>query len=120
MLQLYRRLGEDQRRTVLAFMEFLEGRGQPEPGPSARCVEPETLPRPSQESVIKAIKRLRATYPMLDQSKLLDETSRHVTEHLLHGKAATEVIDALELLFLSHYEIYRKAFDDGSPHDSGR
>jgi hypothetical protein len=56
---------------------------------------------------VKAIKRLMATYPMLDRDKLLHETSGHMTRHVIHGKPAAEVIDELEAMFAQHYERHR-------------
>lgn len=65
---------------------------------------PVDLPRPEEESVVKAIKRLSATYPMLDKQKLLDKTSVHMTKHIVHGLKASDVIDELEQLFRDQYE----------------
>ena len=63
------------------------------------------IARPEQESVIKAIKRLNATYPMLERNKLLHETSNQMTRHVIHGVPALQVIDELEVMFLRHYEL---------------
>lgn len=56
--------------------------------------------------MIKAIKRLRETYPMIDRAKLLNETSALMNQHLIHGRAATEIIDELEALFRRHYRLH--------------
>lgn len=104
MLRSFRTLSQEQQKTVAAFVEFLSSNTN-----NSCAAEPErpvALPRPDQESVVKAIKRLRATYPMLDQNKLFHETSQHMTEHLLHGKPATEVINELEIMFSHHYQRY--------------
>ncbi|MFN3397262.1 MAG: hypothetical protein ACK4ZS_01865 [Sulfurimicrobium sp.] len=103
-LHLFRALSDEQQQTVSAFMEFLSARGTLSPPPQA--AQPVNLPRPEKESVIKAIKRLRATYPMLDQNKLFHETSGHMTAHLMHGKPAAEAIDELEAMFARHYQRY--------------
>lgn len=105
LLRLFRALDEEQRRTVLSFAEFLAARRQSVS--AAPLAESEPIPRPEQESVAKAIKRLTATYPMLERSKLLHETSACMARHIMHGKPAAEVIDELELVFLQHYERYR-------------
>ena len=104
VLQLFRALSDEQQHTVSAFMEFLSSRGTH--SPAVKPAQPVVLPRPEQESVIKAIKRLRATYPMLDQNKLFNETSEHMTGHLMHGKSAAEVINELEAMFARHYQRY--------------
>ena len=54
--------------------------------------------------MVVAIKRLRATYPMLDPAKLLNETHDLMTQHVMQGRKAAEVIDELEVLFRRYYE----------------
>lgn len=66
--------------------------------------EPLDIPRPGEETVVRAIKRLRETYPMLDAAKLLNETSGLMSQHVVQGRNAVEVIDELEILFRTHYE----------------
>ena len=102
LLRLFGMLSTEQQDTVLAFIEFLAARN---PAPqSAVSQTPLPIPRPTEESVVKAIKRLRQTYPMLNPDKLLHETSGLMMKHVMHGKPATEVIDELENLFARHYE----------------
>ena len=79
---------------------------QGENSPENKRLVPDIIPRPDKESVVKAIKRLRATYHMLDQNRLFNETSQHMTSHLLHGKPAAEIIDELEAMFARHYQHY--------------
>ena len=67
-------------------------------------MQPQPIPRPESETVVGAIKRLSATFPMLDRAKLLNETSVLVTQHVMRGRDATEVIEELEVLFRRHYE----------------
>lgn len=62
------------------------------------------IPRPEEESVVAAIKRLSESYHMLERSALLTETSSLMTAHVMHGRTADEVIDDLEALFQRHYE----------------
>ncbi|OGI50698.1 MAG: hypothetical protein A3B81_02990 [Candidatus Muproteobacteria bacterium RIFCSPHIGHO2_02_FULL_65_16] len=93
-------LPEDKRQALLEYAEFLRERhGRPP-------VTPELLdiPRPDQESVIKAIQRLRATYPMLDPAQLLHEATALMTQHVTQGREAETVIDEIEALFRAHYE----------------
>ena len=99
--QLARDLSAEDLASLLAFAEFLLQRAQPG---VAEVAPPIDIPRPEQESVVKAIKRLAATYPMLDRSKMLNETSILMTQHVMQGREAVEVIDELEILFRRHYE----------------
>lgn len=109
LLDLYRGLPEEQRATALAFLEFLDSRNPKEETMVADA--PLEIPRPPQESVVKALKRLRETYPMLDPSKLLHEASGHMQQHVLQGKPADKVIDDLEALFARHYEKHKGGDD---------
>lgn len=104
----YAALDRDGRRALLEFAEFLLTR-HPRPASPA---QPLDLPRPDDESVIAALKRLRATYPMLDSAPLLDAATTLVTAHVLHGRGAGEVIDELEALFGRAYA--ERADDDGT------
>ncbi len=108
LLKVYAALGKQDRASLLAFAEFLAARGSdseqaasdPEPA------EPKAIPRPDDESVVAAIKRLSESYSMLDRALLLDETSELMTAHLVRGVAAVEVIDRLEELFDRHYQAH--------------
>ncbi|WP_018951101.1 MULTISPECIES: hypothetical protein [unclassified Thioalkalivibrio] len=96
------RLSTEDQASLLKFARFLE---QESPAPAPEPVpEPEPIPRPESESVIKAMRRLSATYPMLDRSKLLNETSALMGQHVMQGRPAVEVIDELEVVFRTHYE----------------
>ena len=99
--KIFAQLGAADQQTVLAFAQFLYHRAD-----STRPqmpIEPSPLPRPAQETVIGAIKRLSTGYPMLDKAKLLEETSSLVSQHVLHGREAAGVIDELEMIFERHY-----------------
>ena len=113
--RLFRSLGEADRRTLLAFAEFLAAGGAPAAPPG----EPVPLPRPGQETVIAAIRRLSRTYPMLDRGPLLNATAARMSAHVLQGRDAAAVIDELEALFLRHYDDYRAQPPavTGDPHD---
>jgi hypothetical protein len=106
LTRLFRALDEDDRRTLLAFAEFLAAGRQPAAAP-APPVAPTPLPRPEQETVIAAIRRLSRTYTMLDRGPMLNETSALMSAHVLQGRDAAIVIDDLEALFLRHFEDYR-------------
>lgn len=104
LLRLFRSLSEPRQQALLEYAAFLASRDEAE-GLNVVPQEPLSIPRPEQESVVKAIQRLMASYPMLDRNKLLNETSAQMTRHLIHGVPAVEVIDELEVIFRSHYEM---------------
>ncbi|MBS4098801.1 MAG: hypothetical protein KGZ83_18420 [Sulfuricella sp.] len=105
LLQVFRELTDEQRDTVLAFVEFLSLR-KADLTPAVPQF-PLAIPRPAEESVVKALKRLRETYPMLNMDQLLHEASGHMQKHVLQGKPAAEVIDDLETMFSRHYEQFK-------------
>ena len=110
LAEIVQRLPAAQAEALLEFAEFLlqrHGGADPIGMPMSRTAEipaPLDIPRPAEESVVKAVKRLRATYPMLDARKLLNETSALMTQHVMQGREKTEVIEELEILFRLHYE----------------
>lgn len=109
LVELFRRLPALQAEQLVEFAEFLSMRYGVEP--VATAIEP--IPRPAQESVVKAIKRLAATYPMLDRRKMLNATATLVAQHVMQGRAAVEVIDELEVVFRRHYEALSQANEEG-------
>jgi len=121
LLKILRALNQQDRGALIAFGEFLATGGaavggladKAEPAPVLPS-EPRHEPRPSQESVVAAIKRLRRVYPMLDPGEMLHETSALMAAHVLQGRNADEVIDELEVLFLSRYQARLSAVVEAS------
>jgi len=98
--QLFSELPAPEQKTLLDFAAFLHSRLEKNP-PS---LEINIIPRPDNESVVAAIKRLTRSYPMLDRGQLFNETSHLMTQHVMHGRAVSDVIDELEQLFDKHYQ----------------
>lgn len=106
LTEIFDYLPEKDQQTLLEFAEFLKSRA---PEPEQAVVEPLGLPRPDDESVVAAIKRLKLNFPMLKQKELLHEVSNHMMAHMMQGKAASDVIDDLETLFeAKHKQIVGK------------
>ena len=118
LLQHYRSLSESDRHALLRFARFLADqplsmdpkadRGK-EPVP-----EPRSEPAPEGESVIAAIRRLSRIYFMIDKDEMLHETTELMTQHVMQGRPAGEVIAALETLFSDHY---RSLAEESNPPD---
>ena len=106
LVKLFKALPAAEQQTLLQFAEFLAERTADQ---RPDLPEPKDIPRPENESVIKAMRRLSASYHMLDKSKMLNETSSLMAEHVMGGRPAVEVIEELEILFERHY---RKLNDD--------
>ncbi len=119
LLELVGGLTPGERDSLLAFAEFLQTRRSAGgigavAVPAAKMVErpkPLDIPRPDNESVVAALKRLTTTYPMLDKSKLLNDTSGLVTQHIMQGRPQVEVVDELEAIFTRHYQLLRDESD---------
>jgi hypothetical protein len=113
LAEIYAKLGEPERRSLLDFAEFLLVRGgeNTQDGSSEEPLEPAHHPRPETESVVAAVKRLSRTYYMLDRQQLFSRTSELMSAHILQGRAAEEVIDDLEVAFREHYRSYRESFE---------
>lgn len=98
-----RQLPAEQQRQVLDFAAFLLSRQEPDKTATVPTT-PLDIPRPPDETVLQAVKRLRAGYPMLDQAILLHPVSALVTGHVLKGQAASDAIDELENVFRESYQ----------------
>ena len=93
-------LPEKHAKQLLEFAEFLFQRH----GEDRTNLAKQDITRPESESVVKAIKRLTRTYPMLEPDSLLTQTSELMSQNIVGGKPAKEVIDKLELLFQERFE----------------
>jgi hypothetical protein len=115
LLKLYKALPEKDQNTLLAFAQFLQQREVAVDGSDDLELSPDPIlvERPAEESVVAAIKRLTSSYHMLDTASLLTETSSLMTSHLIHGRAAPDVIDELEELFSQEYEAYIDSKNSG-------
>jgi len=103
LIRLYQQLGATDQNSVFSFAEYLLSKVKKTAEGSVSDT-PLEIERPQEERVVAAIKRLSATYPMINKSGVLDEAANLMTQHMIHGKEAKDVIDELETLFLRHYE----------------
>ena len=96
LLKCYTALPPDDQQSLLAFADFLVSRA---PAAAALPGEPLDMPRPDSESVVAAMRRLTATYHMMDTEPLLNDASVLMGAHLMQGKPSADVVDELQLLF---------------------
>jgi len=101
--------GDERRQALLAAFEQLDARQQDmlmefaatlavrDDVPAPAVMRPE--PRPAEESVVAAIKRLTRAYPTAERRRLMGPVSLLMAQHALQGRAAAEVIDELEAVF---------------------
>lgn len=101
LLQLYRDMTDDDQHALCRYAEFLSKQQDEE---TFEVATPTLIPAKANESVVGALKRLSASYPMLDKAKMLDQTSTLMSDHLLRGKAKEEVIKEFDVLFEEEYK----------------
>jgi len=101
LLHLYREMTDDDQHALIRYAEFLT---EAKEEGSVELAEPTQIPVKENESVVGALKRLSATYPMLDKANMLDQTSTLMSDHLLRGKAKEEVIKEFDVLFEQEYK----------------
>ena len=99
--KIFDMLDEERQRSLLDFAEFLQSRGDLKP---VEIGEPLDIPRPEDETVVGAIKRLKQTYPMIDSMAVFSEASSLMTDHMVSGRDRVEVIDEMQVLFQQAYE----------------
>lgn len=102
---LLAQLDEDHQQAMVDYATFLVQRYKIK-NSIGQGLKPESIARPKQETVIAAIKRLKKTYYMLDTDIILDQTSALMGQHILKGRAASEVVDELQSIFQAQYEQY--------------
>jgi hypothetical protein len=105
LLNCFRSLSEERQAALLDYAQYLADKEEAAPKDSVSAV-PLDIPRPENESVIKAVRRLRETYPMLDQNKIFGDVSSQMTKHVMQGVPAIQVIDELEIIFRRHYDVH--------------
>lgn len=101
--KLFQSLDAQAQEHLLSYAEFLASK---QGNRQAEISKPQFIEGSADESVIQAIKRLSQCYPMLEKSRLLNDTSALMTQHTLQGRDRIEVIRELELVFSSHYQQY--------------
>lgn len=107
LLALFRQLDDRRKDSLLDYARYLarsDEAGKPREEPAV--AEPLGLPRPENETVVAAIRRLSRNYPMLNSDTLLHQASALMTAHVLHGRSALDVIDELEELFAGAYRAH--------------
>ena len=107
LLSYFTGLADADKKSLLSYAEFLSVRSKTTATSAETNQIPEISARPRDESVPKAIKRLSLSYPMLQDTELLHSCSGLMSDHILKGRAAENVIDELELLFRQSYKNYQ-------------
>ena len=121
-LQLLNRLSSADQHALLAFARFLDqNAASGVESASGSLTETETFSQPGQEkepnliepaedeTVVAAIKRLRASYPMLSRRVMLEHVTIFMSQHMMDGRDKEEVIAELERVFEQQYLAWKGA-----------
>lgn len=101
LAEIFDTLDDERKASLLDFAEYLQSKGglvKKEVG------EPVDIPRPKEETVVGAIKRLKQTYPMIENMSVFSAASSLMTDHMVNGRDVVEVIDEMEKLFEESFE----------------
>ncbi len=101
LADLFNALDEESRQSLFDYAEFLQSRSD---GMPQEIGEPLDIPRADNETVVGAIKRLKQSYPMIDSMEVFAIASNLMTDHMVGGRDAGEVIDEIEALFETTYQ----------------
>ena len=66
--------------------------------------QPAEVPRPDEETVVGAVKRLKMKYHMVESMTVFSAASALMTDHMVKGRDVVEVIDEMEILFEDAYK----------------
>ena len=98
--ELIDRLPPDKVEQVLEFTRFLFERY----GAGPERMQPPVITAPADETVVDAIKRMHAAYPMLDVAVLLPQCAELMTQHIMGERERTQIIADVESLFITKYQ----------------
>jgi hypothetical protein len=101
LIDLYQAMDDSRKKSLSDFADFLCAQAEPV---STEVEAPDDIPRPEQETVVGAIKRLKVTYHMIGSMSVFSEASALMTDHMVKGRDVVEVIDEMEVLFEDAYK----------------
>lgn len=101
LVELYEAMDDERKRSLCDFADFLYAKADPI---SKEIPAPEEVPRPSQETVVGAVKRLKVKYHMVESMMVFSAASTLMTDHMVKGRDVVEVIDEMEMLFEDAYQ----------------
>lgn len=113
LAELYDSLNEQARQSLSDYAGYLAATTTPV---VKEILPPAEISRPEEETVVGAIKRLKATYHMVESMSVFSKASSLMTEHMINGRDAMEVIDEMEVLF---EQAYRDLTDESDLTDDG-
>ena len=105
LTELYEAMDDERKLSLCDFADFLYAKADPV---IKDIPAPDDVPRPEQETVVGAVKRLKVKYHMIESMLVFSAASTLMTDHMVKGRDVVEVIDEMEILF---EEAYAKLID---------
>ena len=105
LTELYEAMDDERKLSLCDFADFLYAKADPV---IKDIPAPDDVPRPEQETVVGAVKRLKVKYHMIESMSVFSAASTLMTDHMVKGRDVVEVIDEMEILF---EEAYAKLID---------
>ena len=101
LVELYESMDDERKRSLCDFADYLYAKADPI---SKEVPAPSEILRPESETVVGAVKRLKATYHMVESMSVFSAASALMTDHMVKGRDVVEVIDEMEILFEDSYK----------------
>ena len=109
LLEVFESLNDEKQASLIDYAEFLRSKGDLV---TKEVPAPESIERPKEETVVGAIKRLKLTYPMIESMSVFSAASDLMTDNMVSGRYAAEVIDDMQTLFEEEYQSMLEVNDD--------
>ncbi len=106
LIDLYESMDDERKLSLCDFADFLYAKAEPV---SKEIPAPDDVPRPQEETVVGAVKRLKIKYHMVESMTVFSAASSLMTDHMVKGRDVIEVIDEMEILF---DDAYKKLLQD--------
>ncbi len=100
LVELYESMDDERKRSLCDFADYLYAKADPI---SKEVPAPSEILRPESETVVGAVKRLKATYHMVESMSVFSAASALMMDHMVKGRDVVEVIDEMEILFEDSY-----------------
>lgn len=100
LVELYESMDDERKLSLCDFADFLYAKADPI---SKKIPAPDDVLRPESETVVGAVKRLKAKYHMIESMTVFSAASALMTDHMVKGRDVVEVIDEMEILFEESY-----------------
>jgi len=111
LISLYDSLDDERKKSLCDYAGFLLAKD----GPVVKEVPPpDDIERPESETVVGAVKRLKAKYHMIESMTVFSAASALMTDHMVKGRDVVEVIDEMEELFENEYQKLVDSIDSSS------